>query len=168
MNDTMAMAEITTQDQFAAVIAHLSQSGFAFKVPLYRAAQAGLISLCEITRDGTPPLKRLDRTGRPVVILVGDDDYASTGPTGWISTRKLMHWTRAALVHGSGGTAEDYCGAVALAIRWNKFLLVETSSDHLAAWTEVVQRAPRRIAAVFKRSTAPGIHPISLKKGEIQ
>lgn len=166
MSDTMA--EITTHDQFAAVIAQISQAGFAFKIPLYRAAQAGIISLCEITRDATPPLKRLDRTSRPVVILVGDDDYASTGPDGWIAARRLMYWTRAAIVHGSGGTAEDYCAAVAMAIQWDKMLLVETSSEHLMAWAGVVQRAPRRIAAVFKRPTAPGIHPVPLQKGEIQ
>ena len=165
---TDAMVEITTSDQFAAVIAQISQAGYAFKVPLYQAAQAGVISLCEVTRDGIPPLKRLDRTGRPVVILIGDDDYASTGPGGWAATRRLMHWARAALVHGSGGTAEDYCGAVAMAIQWNKMLLVETSSEHLMAWAGVVQRAPRRIAAVFKRPTAPGIHPVPLQKGEIQ
>jgi hypothetical protein len=36
------MAEITTREHFAAVIAHLSQAGYAFKLPLYRAAQAGM------------------------------------------------------------------------------------------------------------------------------
>jgi hypothetical protein len=163
-----AMVSITTPAQFATVIAHLSQSGYGFKVPLYRAAQGGMISLCEITRDGTPPLKRLDRTGRPMVILVGDDDYASTGPDGWVATRRLMYWTKAAIVHGSGGTAEDYCGAVAMAIQWGKLLLIETSSEHLMAWASAVQNAPHRITAVFKRPTAPGVHPIHLKKGAVQ
>ncbi len=166
MNDNLA--SITTPEQFAAVIAHLAQCGYGFKVPLYRAAQAGMISLCEITRDGMPPLKRLERTRRPVVILVGDDDYQSTGPDGWIATRPLMHWARAALVHGTGGTMEDYVGAVAMAIQWDKMLLVETSSDYLMPWAGVVQNAPHRITAVFKRPTAPGLHPLPLTKGEVQ
>ena len=162
------MAEITTREHFALLISHLSQSGYGFKLPLYRAAQSGIIALAEITRDGVPPLKRLERTNRPKVVLVGDDDYASTGPDGWTATRKLIHWARAALVHGTGGEMEDYVGAVAMAIRWDRMLLVETSSEHLMAWAGVVQKAPRRITAVFKCPTAPGIHPISLKKGEVQ
>jgi hypothetical protein len=160
--------QVSTPEHFAAVITHMAQCGFGFKIPLYRAAQAGMISLCEITRDGIPPFKRLDRTNRPKVVIVGDDDYASTGPTGWVATRRLMHWTRAALVHGTGGTPEDYVGAVAMAIQWDKMLLVETSSDHLMAWAGVVQNAPHRITAIFKRPTAPGLHPIPLAKGDVQ
>jgi hypothetical protein len=162
------LQEVTTRDQFAAVIAHLSRSQYAYKVPLYRAAQAGMISLCEITRGATPPLKRLDRTDRPSIVLVGDDDYASTGPAGWVATRRLMYWIRAALVHGTGGTMEDYCGAVAMALKWDKVVLVETSSEHLVNWADVVQKAPHRITAVFKRPTAPGVHPIPLTKGDVQ
>ena len=118
--------------------------------------------------DEAPAGKRLDRTGRASVVLLGDDDYASTGPAGWVATRKLLYWTRAALVHGTGGTAEDYSGAVAMAIQWDRLVLVETSSDHLMSWADAVQNAPHRIAAVFKRPTAPGVHPLHLKKGEVQ
>ncbi len=163
-----AYAEVSTQDQFARIIAHLSQTQYAFKVPLYRAAQMGVISLCEVVRDGTPPLKRLDRTGRASVVLIGDDDYASTGPTGWVATRKLLYWASAALVHGTGGTADDYSRAVVMAIQWGRVLLVETSSEHLMGWAGVVQNAPHQIAAVFKRPTAPGVHPLPLTREEVQ
>jgi hypothetical protein len=157
---TAPMPEITTRDQFAAVIAHLSNGPYAYKIPLYRAAQDGLISLCEIVRGGTPPLKRLDRTGRPVVVLIGDDDYASTGPDGWDATRKLIYWARGAFVHGTGGTAEDYTGAVVMAVCWRRFLLIETSSDHVRQWAEAVQKAPIRINAVYKMPKAFDVHPI--------
>ncbi len=160
----MSPIEVTQRDQFAEVVDRIARSPYAYKLPLYRAAQAGLICLCEVPRGVDVPLKRIDRAGRPAIILLGDDDYASTGPIGWPSTRKLVYWARSAFVHGTGGTADDYANAVMMAQRWRRLLLIETDSQHLMDWARVIQNAPRRIDAVFKRPTADGVHPLLEKE----
>ncbi len=53
-----------------------------FALPLIRAAQAGRLDLLIATRAMRAPLAEMRRGARPVVLWIGDDDYASTGPDG--------------------------------------------------------------------------------------
>jgi hypothetical protein len=64
------------------MIAFFAEHGFVGKVELLRAALAGHIALIELPRDAPLP-SALNRITRPAILLIGDDDYASTGPSGW-------------------------------------------------------------------------------------
>lgn len=136
-----SIAEVTTRDQFAAIIAHLSQSRCAYKIPLYRAAQAGTIALCEFTRDGIPPLKRLDRTGRPVVVLLGDDDHAvPDGPDTWPRARRVLQWASFVVIHGSAGRPEHYEHVIDLTSVHRRVAMIECGSHAIPAWQAAAER----------------------------
>lgn len=117
-------------DHAAVVLADLAP----FTLPLIRAARLGLIALAAVPR-GVPPRRRLlEETKRPVCVLIGDDDHASTGPGAWPGARWLSYWGRAAIVHAAGGEPEHYSIAVAATLAHGRLLLVETDTAHEAAW----------------------------------
>jgi hypothetical protein len=57
-------------------------------------------------------LKQLRHVERPVIVLIGDDDHAPTGPNGWRCAGRLARWGKAATVHGAGGEPVHYEMAV--------------------------------------------------------
>ena len=73
-------------------------------------------------------------TAVPMIAVLGDDDYASTGPTGWPATRRLFRWAKGAMIHATGADAPSYQAAIRMAIGSRRFLLIETSSDCAAEW----------------------------------
>jgi hypothetical protein len=42
------------------------------------------------------------------MIVIGDDDHASTGPDAWPSWRRLKGWARAAMVHAAASDRDTY------------------------------------------------------------
>lgn len=99
----MSASGIRTRADFARAIAHGEAVGCPHMAELLRPAMRGELNLVVPMRDTRmPPLHRMERHGRPVVVIVGDDDYASTGPAGWACAAKLRSWARFAIVHGSG------------------------------------------------------------------
>ncbi len=123
-----------------------------YQLPVFRAARDGLIHLVAPGRDATIPKRILDETRRPVVVLIGDDGHASTGPEGWRCAKRLRYWARGGIVHAAGGEPQCYALAVAGALALQRFVLVETDSAHEAAWTHLLRphmgllaiRAPAR------------------------
>jgi hypothetical protein len=113
----------------AAVAAHAP-----FALPLYRAARDGLLNLIQPERGAQVPLKMLERPGRPIVVLIGDDDHQSTGPEAWACALRVRRWARAGMIHAAGGEAQHYENALAGALLTGRFLLVETSMVHHAGW----------------------------------
>lgn len=149
-------------DRMAAVAASVTPH----HLPLFRAVRAGLIELVMPRREsGWRFLNEADARRRPVLVLIGDDDHASTGPAGWRCARRLPHWTRAAVVHGTGGEAAHYAAAVGFAIGHGRVVMVETDSAHLAQWM-----APfaNRVPLLTVRSPNDAPHPASVSPGRMQ
>jgi hypothetical protein len=148
--------EIGRADELDRLIVHCSLMGLKGRVELLRAVRAREIALLETMRDGIISCRMLERLTRPVMVLLGDDDYASTGPTGWAAARRLLYWASAAIVHASSANAETYRAAIALVVGHRRLLLVETDSAHVDEWSAAVLK--RRIP-LLRILPIDGVHP---------
>ncbi len=103
-----------------------------FAVPLWRAASEGLLSLVVPDRAASPSALRRALAGvaGPMTILIGDDDEAPTGPSGWRCARAAIESSGAALVHGAAGEEPHYRTAALVALLAGRALLIETDSRH--------------------------------------
>jgi hypothetical protein len=130
----------------------------AFIAPLAVPAEQDLIDLVGIADPATPWPTRIKHATRPTVILIGDDPGAPDGmggPDAWRCTRSLGRWARGVLVHGTGGQAAHYAGAVRAARQLGRVALIETTSVHAQAWAERLNC--RRTLLLLPRS---GSHPL--------
>ena len=132
--------ERSLADELAQTIARAEQIGAGHLVPLLRAARAGAINLAFVGRGTAAPMGRLKRSTRPMVLLVGDDDGAPTGPAGWPQAGTLLHWCSAAVVHSAGAEPRHYEAALAGALVHGRILLIETDSAREAEWLALVRR----------------------------
>ncbi len=144
-------------DRFAAALATTTPH----HLPLLDAVRAGRIAVVAPERQAAGNcLREAKRIGRPVLLLIGDDDHASTGPSGWRCARKLREWARAAIVHGTGGRREHYEWAATAAAMQRRLVMIETDSGHLAEWASPVRRCaidgvrPARYRAAPARAAA--------------
>jgi len=145
--DTATLGTRAQIDRVAAIIAAVAPH----QLPLLRAARDSLIALGAPVRAGSISRRTLESTGRPILILIGDDDGESTGPAGWACAKRLRYWGKRAMVHSAGGLAEHYETAVQGALMARRFILVETTSEHRAAW---------------ERLLSPGMHVLSIRTHE--
>ncbi|MGI4942651.1 MAG: hypothetical protein ACRYHQ_19130 [Janthinobacterium lividum] len=128
-------------------------------VPLFQAAAASRIAMTALAdRLSRPNMNALNKAKRPAIILVGDDDDACTGPLGWAATDQVLGWSRAAVVHATGGDRASYAMAVLLAETYGRLALIETSSGAADAWIRALVRA--NVATVHLKPTGDGVHPV--------
>jgi hypothetical protein len=124
----------------ARVIAFLQQAGDTWHAPLWRALGAKRIGLVELRRgasrgDCRRVLRRLaDVRRRPIIVMVGDDDHASTGPAGWPGIGGLLRWAAAVVIYSAPGDAAAYEALVSFAVAHRKVLVIETNSAKAGAW----------------------------------
>lgn len=145
-------------DRVAALTATLAPH----KLPLVRAAQLGLVNVIEPNRSAIIPKRMLEDTLRPNIILLGDDDYASTGPGGWACARRLRYWGKSAIIHAAGGEQAHYNAALTQALLVRRFVFIESDEAHRAAWERFfVRQMPTLII-----KASDGLHPMRPAKGE--
>jgi hypothetical protein len=157
--------QIGKPDQIDRLIAACASLGLVGRVELLRSVRAGKIALVEPDRDAVVPLRLLERATRPLVALVGDDDYASTGPTAWPATRRLFRWARGAMIHATGADVPSYQMAIGMALLARRFLLVETDTAHAREWGEAL--LARRIPFITLRPPE-GVHPVAPPRSAMQ
>lgn len=88
-----------------------------FRVPLFRAIRDFRLALLEVRRGQPWPKRALRQLAdRPTVVILADDDYASTGPAAFPAARKAAAWARWAMVHAAGGEEAHYTLAVGAAL----------------------------------------------------
>jgi hypothetical protein len=145
------------------VIAMLSAAGQRGQAELFRAVRAGEINVAIVGRQNPAPMKTIETSPRAVIVLIGDDDYQSTGPSGFVAWQRLSYWARAAMVHATGGDAASYRLAIAMAVMHQKFLLIETDSAHAHAWGDALRRRNIPAIGLLPRD---GVHPAPPKRAE--
>lgn len=160
--NTLGVTQIGAPDQIDRLIVHASALGLPGRVELLRAVRGGAINLLEIGRQSAAPVRTLERSLRPVVMVLGDDDYASTGPSGWAAWQRLSYWARTAMVHATGADAASYRLAIGMALAHRRFLLIETDSAHAHDWGAALHK--RNIPAI---GLVPpdGAHPVMPPRG---
>ena len=144
----------------ARMIGQAELAGAGYYTPLLRRVMAGELNICVPMRDTTvPPLYRLGKKGRPVVTLVGDDDYRPAGPDTWACAAKLRAWAAFAIIHGTGGKPEHYAMAGAAAMDVRRLLFIETTSAAAQEWAAFLyERSPK---LPFMGVLPPdGVHPV--------
>ena len=156
-----AHIEIGKPDQIDRLIAAYACLDMVGRVELMRAVRAGTIDTVEPTRDRVVPTKILERSLRPLIAIIGDDDYASTGPAAWPATRRLFRWAKGAMVHATGADAPSYQIAIGMAMQCRRFVLIETDSTHAREWGEAL--LARRVPFIGLVPT-DGTHPLSVPK----
>ena len=131
---TIPVFQIGNPDAIDRLISVCADLGLVGRVELLRAVRRGEISLAEPPRDRTVPLKVLERSFRPLIVIIGDDDYASTGPDGWTAVPRVLRWSRGAMVHATGADAPSYQMAIGMALECRRFALIETDTAHARQW----------------------------------
>ena len=144
-----------TREQAERMRAIAAQLG-TFALPLVNALADGRITLVIPRRTDRAPLDAMRRATRPVLVLIGDDDYVSTGPDGWRCAQKVTRWARAGLVDGAGGERRDYEAAVVGAETHKRFVLIETASCHIPAWLALLTSKP--VLVIVPKG---GPHPVA-------
>ena len=165
MKDIPNFHQIGKPEQLDRLIAHAAALELVGRVELFRAVRDGAINLIEVGREAPAPMRAMEQSQRPVVLLFGDDDYASTGPSGWAAWQRVSYWARAAMVHATGADVASYQMAIGMALLQPRFLLVETDSAHAHEWGEALHR--RRIPAL---GLVPpdGVHPVTPPREAMQ
>ena len=146
-----------TREGVARGIAFMSAAGDYDHIPLLRGVGDGRIALVHVSdRQGRLSIPELQRLRRPTLLLIGDDDYLATGPNGWACAKVAARWCRSAIVHGSGADPSFYAGAVNTAAALWRLLVVETASDKITAWAELLKDKP----ALLIRPRGGASHPV--------
>ena len=151
MNDITAITAPQDIDRIIAAVAQIAP----WLLPLYRAVRAKEINLITPYRGATIRKTILADARRPCIVLIGDDDYRSTGPEGWPCARRVKAWSAQAIVHAAGGEQPHYEAAVTAATACSRLLLVETSSACRDAWLAFLAPKPVHLIATRGADTQP-------------
>jgi len=117
--------------------------------------RGGLAVLFNSDRGQRVTADELNQAQRPTVVVIGDDDYASSGPAGWRCSATIAGWAAAAIVHAAAATAESYAEAAKAARLLGRAVLIETDTAHALAWAKVFEGRPVLVVA-----PTTGPHPI--------
>jgi hypothetical protein len=105
-----------------------------WSVPLFQSVLDGRINLIQPKRNGLLTKEILEKSSRPLIVLISDDDYQSIGPSGWSCAFSLKSWGQSAIIHAAAGEAKHYSYAVTIALMMKRLVLVETSTKFQMAW----------------------------------
>ena len=103
------------------------------------------------------PKKEIAQFGnRPILIVVGADvgEDRDPDPDQWRCAPELRRWTRAAMIHASGGEADHYRMACSVAERVGRCVIVECTPRTAERWVELL--ACPRSFVIWPRE---GMHP---------
>ncbi len=151
---------LDTERDLDQLIAATNTAGFPGREALYRLVRQRRLLVMECTRDAVFSIKLLKAQTKPVVVLLGDDDYQTTGPSAWVSLPKLLRWAKRGVLHATGGDARTYEMAASLAMVCRRLILVETSSAAMAEWGRAFTAARPSVPFVGIVPPAGEAHPV--------
>lgn len=104
---------------------------------------------------------------RPSVLLIGDDDGANRGPSGWPAASKAVDWGRWFLLHAAGAEPEHYHLAITMAQIHRRVVVIECTTGTLPAWIGMTAKARNRVGGmvIYPRG---GVHPVMPARGTMQ
>jgi len=141
--------------ELASVAVRLDQADRPGAAALVREAMRGDLVLLSVGDRASDPAKGIAPTDRATILIVGDDDYSSTGPTGWRSAATVATWAASAVIHAAAASAQTYFQAADAARETGRCALIETVPKHAAAWTELFRGKPALM--IMPRD---GVHPV--------
>ena len=149
-------------------VAAAATAGAGHYAELLRAARRGEIALVQPQdRAALMSMSMLKRAPRPVLVVIGDDDYQSTGPAGWASASRLLRWSRWTCIHAAGAEVAQYRAIAAATTLHHRALLVETSSAYAESWAAALRAAnPHPHGCIIIPRTGP--HPIAPDRSALQ
>jgi hypothetical protein len=143
-------------------------AGAEHMAELLRFVRRGAIALVQpVDRAALVSMSMLKRAPRPVLVVIGDDDYASTGPEGWACAKRLLRWCRWVCIHASGAEVAQYRAIATATMLHCRGLLIETSSAQAENWAAALSAAnpyPRG-CFILPRN---GLHPVAPSRETIQ
>ncbi len=112
-------------------------------MPAILAAADGKVCLTFLQRDENELPLHVRKSRRPRLVIICDGPLeggtASPGPASWRSADLLHHFRPVAcMIHTVAAGAEQYLGAVALAMKAGPVLLIECSPERAADWEWLV------------------------------
>ena len=161
------MSAAKSRAEIARMIAQAETAGAGHLAGLLRPVMAGVLNVIVPMRDTVqPPFFRMSKGGRPVLVLVSDDDYRPAGPGTWACAAKLRAWAAFAIVHGTGAQGWHYAMAATAAQDVRRLLLIETTSAAAQCWAGFLwERTP---TLPFMGILPPdGAHPVMPAKGDV-
>ena len=150
-------------------IAHLQAAGAHHRAVPLSALYQGWISHFEIARN-TPAQKVkafIAAAKLPSFALIGDDDAIPTGPEPWRQANRLMRWAHCVVVHAAAGRVQEYEEFVAVTMMVKRLLVIETSSEFALKWSAAAMAA-RPDSSVRVILPEHGVHPVPMRRGEMQ
>jgi hypothetical protein len=104
------------------------------------------------------PQQQIARAGtRPVLVIIAADmgEDRDPDPHQWRCGPELRSWTRAAIVHASGGAPQHYRSACAMAEQVGRCAIIECTPRTASAWVRLV--ACPRTLLIYPND---GQHPV--------
>ena len=162
-SEARSLLQACTPDNLAKAAVAADQAGQPGVAELMREVRrGGLAILFNSDRHQTVTAADLNEAARPTIVVVGDDDYQSTGPAGWRCSATVAEWAVAAVIHAAGATAESYAEAAKAARLLGRAVLIETSTAYAFEWAESFK--PKRVLMVLPQD---GPHPILPPRGAL-
>lgn len=152
---------IETEEGLDKLIALTSTMGFSGRAHLFRQVREQRLLVMECTRDAVFSMKLLKRQHKPMVVLLGDDDYQSTGPSSWAALPKILRWASRGVIHATGGDTASYDMAATMAVACRRLVLVETDSRHADEWGHALLAARPPVPFIGLVPPAGEAHPVT-------
>lgn len=128
-------------------------------LPLIRAAADGRVDFVFITDPVAVWPRRIERSNRPAIVIVGADMGADTDPQPdtWRCLHHVRTWCRFLVLHAAGAEPQHYRHAVSLAELHGRLALIEATPRTAQAWTDAIRHPPERSLLIWPRD---GRHPV--------
>ena len=142
------------------------------QLPLFRAAADGLLAICRIEHPDTPwPARRIEQNAhKPLCFMIAADpglEYPDPPPPSeWVCAKRLKYWAQhsAAVIHGAGGTPDDYRQAAHLTMTVGRVAFIETTSARIHEWASFL--GARKMVII--QPPAGRQHPIAAPQEPLQ
>jgi hypothetical protein len=160
VNESVASCE---PEKLISVAVGLDQAGHPGMAQIFREmAIGGFAAILNVQRGEKFTQAELNAANRPTLVVLGDDDYQSTGPDGWRCSATVASWAACALIHASSDNAESYQQAVIAARTMGRCVLIETDSAHAEAWGDIFPDKP-----TLTILPTNGAHPVAPAKESV-
>jgi hypothetical protein len=129
-------------------------------LPIWRAARDGNLVIVPVPRDTELPADFGKRLLCPLLIIIGDDDHASTGPSRFPCAEHILRRADFVFLYAAAGSKEYYETFATKAKGVCRSVLIEADSAHSGKWLDLINRCAKRGQFIWFVEPLPGrVHP---------